>query len=510
MRGIHILLLMLSIGLLGACVNDDLPIPENNLPPPTLEYFAFLKENNPQLTEDVIVPIENDSVITTFIPYTKTDSLVATFSGNFITADIGGVIQESGKTVNNFSFPIKYIIHGENSQQKTYYVMIKGHHGLPIISIETENQTSINSKTEYVKGKIAVYNCEDSLTENCSIRGRGNASWTVPQKKSYKIKLDNKRAPFGFSSQKDWVLLAEPFDKTLLRCTYMFEVSKAAKMPFTCNYKHVELYLNGDFRGTYLFTDHIEKKKDRVQIDKDGFFIEHDGYYKNEPLFFRTDSFGYAYTFKYPSANDGDIVENDDNFLFISNYMNRVEKSILKTGEDNLSDLIDYESFAKWYVVQELLDNLDPNLFFTMRNESSKLEMGPIWDADWSLGYASEEPDGSWKKRPYEPQPDEVAWRKKYYVYLLQDPLFVNEVLHVWETIKPRISDIKEKVSQEKELIKYSQEANFKKWPNFGKYIGPQLVAFDSWEEEVEYVSWFFAERATWMDNYITDLTNTQ
>lgn len=41
---------------------------------------------------------------------------------------------------------------------------------------------------------------------------------------------------------------------------------------------YVELYLNDEYKGIYLLTDHIEEGKNRVSIKKDGFIIEDDTY----------------------------------------------------------------------------------------------------------------------------------------------------------------------------------------------------------------------------------------
>ena len=48
------------------------------------------------------------------------------------------------------------------------------------------------------------------------IRGRGNSSWEYP-KKPYKIKFDSRTSLLGMAKAKDYVLLAEYNDKSLIR-----------------------------------------------------------------------------------------------------------------------------------------------------------------------------------------------------------------------------------------------------------------------------------------------------
>lgn len=52
--------------------------------------FCFLKKYNPKLVEDVIIELGNDSISECFIHNLPTDSLVATFSGNYEKVTMGG------------------------------------------------------------------------------------------------------------------------------------------------------------------------------------------------------------------------------------------------------------------------------------------------------------------------------------------------------------------------------------------------------------------------------------
>ena len=117
----------------------------------------------------------------------------------------------------------------------------------------------------------------------------------------------------------------------------------------------------------------MEKAKNRVKVEEDGYFIEDDSYYHEEPLFF-TSSLGYNYTFKYPNSEKGKIIENDDNFNFIKDGINDIEKALQLIPEDceTYKNLIDIESFAKWYVVAEVTGNWEPNLFYPQIRKQSQ------------------------------------------------------------------------------------------------------------------------------------------
>ena len=97
--------------------------------------------------------------------------------------------------------------------------------------------------------------------------------------------------PMGMALNKDWVLLADYCDKSLMRSIWMFEASKAVGMNYTPDYRHVDLYLNNEYQGTYLMTELIEEGSKKVNVEDDGFIIECDGHYLEEPCYFITEPF---------------------------------------------------------------------------------------------------------------------------------------------------------------------------------------------------------------------------
>lgn len=419
----------------------------------------------------------------------------------------GGAKIESGKNIINFENAVKMTLYNRNVPINHYF-RLRGYNGIPRILVQTEDMNQIDSKKEYLMASIKIINAPewDVLDTVCKIRGRGNSSWKYTAKKSYKVKFLNKKTPFGFAANKDWVLLGNYWDKTLLRWPFMFELSKALDVPYTVNYKQVELFLNGEFVGTYLFTDHIERGKTRVNTEKDGYLIELDGYYKEEPLWFTTDSCNMPFSFKYPDPSDDEIKIGDENYNYIVKYMNEFEKALLNIEQsDKINEYIDMASFAKWYIHEELLGNIDTNQFYYMKNKKSKLEAGPFWDADWSIGAAASI-EGVWVKPYYWPPSDEIIWNKHYYYYLLQSPLFRKAVKSEWQLLKPKIRSVRSTIEEEMIRIQYAQKANFERWPILDIYLGPQLTAFGTWEEEVDYMFQFFDERVIWFDKYVSNM----
>lgn len=376
---------------------------------------------------------------------------------------------------------------------------------VPRIDIKTGG-VEITSTDEYVETSVIISNCTDNyrLEARGKIRGRGHSSWEL-DKKPYKLKFDDKQSPFGFPANRDWALLAEVYDRSMLRTAYMCELSKAAGMAFPLHYQHVDLYLNNKYIGMYLLIDHVEKAKQRVNIEDDGFIMKFDAYFNESPVFLHTHHFWRPYTFKYPDADKGNIVEDDENFDFISSFMNDMEEALMEL-DDNPESIeylkyINIHSFAKWYLVAELTGVVNCNQYFVLPSKSATLETYPFWDMEWSMGL--------WPSAEWGEETDDLEtvyrWRyDDYFEYLFKSKLFIDTVKQEWFAMKSNIPTVREKIRSLNSSIAYSQEENLEEWED---YLTWKLnVVFDTWQEEVNYVNGFFERRLLWLNQQISQL----
>lgn len=376
--------------------------------------------------------------------------------------------------------------------------------GVPTIRITTDNLVPVETKTDYLKANYLVDGTQ--FNKRCKIRGRGNSTWLLP-KKPYKLKFDEKVSLFGFPENKDYILLAEYYDSSMLRTAYMFETSQSVGLEYTPKYQYVDLVLNDEYMGLYILTETVEKAKHRIDISKDGYIIEKDNNYYNEPLYFTTDDLSMNYTFKYPDADDGDIIEGDENFEWIRNFMKGLEESMIAIENNPLSEeymrYINIVSFAKWYIAAEVTATDDPNLFYVLPSKGEKLKMMPMWDAGWSMGLW---PTGAWGTPPTEKMYDREIWRttypnKTYFRFLFNSPKFVEAVKKEWSQFKLRAPLLKEKMESIVKNIEEAQKTNSNKWGRIKIHI-----AHDTWEEDVLFLNEFLDNRIKWMDSQISKL----
>ena len=378
---------------------------------------------------------------------------------------------------------------------------------IPSMYIETENHAEIASKEEYLGAKLKIDD-GGSISDNisCEIKGRGNYTWKAYPKKPYKIKFKEKIGLFGFPNNKKWVLLGDFCDCSLLRTAYMSELSRAIGLEWTFNYQHVNLYINGNYAGIYILIDHLEKSKNRINVENDGYILENDIYYYEEPLYFTSKTYSYNYTFKYPeTSGDKAIKEGDESWNYIVDLINKVELAI-KTNDSNLPELIDYESFAKWFILMELSLNVEPNIYYVIERGGGKIKMYPAWDAEWSLGLAYKTTwDGfDWMSFNTTVPYDVEFWpNNRYFKDLIRDIRFREKIVEQWDKVKSAISMVDDNITQVRNNLEGSIDANFEKWKILGIELSVCSYAFPTWEKYCNETKSYLAKRIEWFNDHV-------
>lgn len=282
----------------------------------------------------------------------------------------------------------------------------------------------------------------------------------------------------------------------------MAEISKIVGLPYTINYTFADVFINGDYQGTYYVTDQVEKGKERVNISDDGFLIEDDKYYKDESIYFTTDKKQINYTFKYPKK----LKASDESYLWIQSFMNNVEEALYSGDETSYLDFIDIDTFARWFIIEELLGNYDSNVYYVLGDRNQKLQMYPVWDAEWSLGLAYLK-DGAWQAPEIGSPVDVEIWSNRlYFSELFKKPGFINSLKSNWKEVAGKLSDIPQRLDEIASTISLSQKDNFDKWQTMGKFVRVEVVVHDTWEEELEYLKTFYNQRLSYLNTYINNL----
>ncbi len=166
-----LILFILSLWFVSCDNDENTPLvntEQAESPSPIVKYFNFLSKNNPnQLISNIETKIIGDSIIECNIPHIVEDKmLIPTFEVENGTLEIDGKEIISDETVLNCTTPLKIKV---TNATKTYIytLKVKSFTGLPVVYINTENSTPINSKDNYVKGTIRI-------VEDIETRGAGD------------------------------------------------------------------------------------------------------------------------------------------------------------------------------------------------------------------------------------------------------------------------------------------------------------------------------------------------
>jgi hypothetical protein len=464
---------------------------------PCLLSFAFNASDNPlSLLYDVACEI-NDSVICALAPYVMADKrLTPVFSFEGSSVQIGNQAQESGVTRVDFSSPVVYTVSDASGKTRKYTVKVYAFNGLPIVHIDTRKQP-VNSTEDYVDATVSVTNTlnGNDYEGTMRIRGRGNSTWTFFPKKPYRIKLDEKAAMLGMPPDKDWVLLANYSDKSLLRTAAGFELSRLTGMPWTPRMQYVDVFFNGKYEGQYLFGEHVKAAPDRIRVDDDGFVGEMDpNFYEQEPFYAFSASYKNPYTFKEP---DPATEENTAYFMGLINNFEAALKRRDFSAATGYRNYIDVESFAQWYIISQFISSIDPNRYYFVENSTDgRLRRSPVWDLDCSFGYAYPHWAVASVVGPEYEVPD-----YEYYSEMLEDSYFRQTVKKYWTKMKTDdLPLLYLFINETAQQIRLSALANYERWDD--TYAGTIIKepVLQQWENEVQELKIFLSRRTAWMD----------
>lgn len=352
---------------------------------------------------------------------------------------------------------------------------------LPVMYINTTNGTPITSKETYVKGTyyldpmgkegVEAFGSKDAPLP-LQIRGRGNYTWTGFDKKPYRLKLDAKAGLLGFKKNKHFGLLAHADDnKGFLRNPVGFKLSELIGLAWTPGQQPVEVVLNGDYIGLYFLTELIRVDKDRVNIVEQpdnitnpdsitgGWLVEIDNY-RDDPNVIITEYGREEIVFTYKTPEELSAAQEN----FLRSQMTAINTAIYTSDKSSTEweQYIDIESLAKFYIVQEIMDNYESfhgscYLYRDMGQEN-KWHFGPVWDFGSSFNR---------DKKRYLYEGD--VWHNTWIPELCRFPRFMERVKAIWqEFYSTKFPEIYTFIDQYAAYITPATVTDRERWPKYG------------------------------------------
>lgn len=271
---------------------------------------------------------------------------------------------------------------------------------VPRIDISIDGGEIVSSKDYYLEADIRFqgrgvwddYDFEDRV----KIKGRGNSSWSTPSsyynpKNPYRLKFDESVKPFGMKKGKNWNLIAQKQTGSLLTNPVAHKIARMVGMQTANDAIPVDLYMNGEYRGSYYFTQKVGLANNNVDYDDE-----------SQAALFELDSYGEDGQFKSSKYNlpvNIKSPEFGEDETLLDYYGTREEFNRFETAVYNNSHyerFVDIDMLVRYMLINDLVLNTElghPKSSFlsreNMNHMASRYVFGPAWDFDWAYGYES-------------------------------------------------------------------------------------------------------------------------
>lgn len=329
-------------------------------------------------------------------------------------------------------------------------------------------------------GSIQVYDGNGRLWFSGgleSIRGRGNATW-LWEKKPYSLTLGQPADLLGMGEAEEWILLANAPDTSHLRNKAAYDLAAEVGLSYSPECRWVDLYLNGEYAGLYLLTERNEIHPQRVAVGDENFLV-------SVELEERLQKQNYPYI-KTERGTVLRIHQSDLSHSSICKIWESMENAVFaEDGKDPVTgkawtELIDLESWAKKYLLEEILGNYDAGAvsqYFYYDKDSGRIQAGPVWDMDTSMGGGD-----YWIGRPNEILAGrEHLWTAEdspLYYALMQKEEFRERVMELFRNVyKPAVNRLcNEKLDEYTMQIAASAQMNQERWPDISAEPNPEEI----------------------------------
>ena len=352
------------------------------------------------------------------------------------------------------------------------------------------------------------------------IKGRGNSSWRAKTKKPYKLKLDKKADVLGLGRNKHWVLLANAYDRTLIKDRVTAWLGDDIGMEFTPRGVPVDIIMRNTegtyekYLGSYYLSEQVRVGENRIEIDEleegdtdtalisGGYLVQNAGQTDtSSPNYFKTDHdvIWANHTPNFDPDDDGYV--NDVQKEYIRGYMQDLEDALYSgdfegTEGTSYRDMMDLKSAAQYWLVMQASMNADAYVTgstYVYKKRDDILYWGPLWDFDYAWyyddNYTGFEVNHNWIK---------------VMLYDKEQGGFVPEIKACWPEVKASLLRIAEDggvIDQYYEETKLSQQMDLEYYP-----LDPEET-FDPDTAKEVYKAWII-KRVTWMDEHMDDLDN--
>ena len=377
-----------------------------------------------------------------------------------------------------------------------------------------------------------------------AIRYRGSSSFNASDKKPYSFRpldkpleeggVKKKVNILGMGKDNNWALLAPYADKSMMRDLLAFEVSRPW-MEYTPEGRYCEMFLDGVYYGVYILTEVVSKGKHRIDIpdpgesgdDITGGYIMEvnrtDGEVTYESKYHPVSNTGTRYmnqyiNFQYKSPDYEDLTE--DQVDYITGRIDQMESSLWNYYPGKAAiyeEYLDVTNFIDYQIAMELGHNVDAyrlsGKFFKRRDSVDARFKMVVWDMN--LAYGNADYYNGWRT-------DTWMYQNNNTMNAEGDPQLIPFWWYKLNTNSDYTSALKARWAQYRRSnlrddaimatvdslagVLTSQGAehrNSQAWPRWGQYVWPNYYIAYDFQDEVNYLKQWLADRIAWMDEQL-------
>ena len=412
---------------------------------------------------------------------------------------------------------------------------------LPIVIVNTSggnipNEPKVRAQLGIIYNGVGVRNNINGTRNHYNglvgIEVRGQSSQTFPMK-SYDLELcntDSSENPvylFGLPKESDYVLYAPYTDKTLMRnfLAYTF-IREMGRWGARCRY--VELVVDNDYKGLYVFMEKIKRDSSRVNIAKLGrnensgdaltggyiFSIDKgaNGWFSSVRPLGSNQNQTIQFNYVYPSIDSITLAQRN----YLKSYVDSFEQTLGSVAyqhpENGWRRYADEASFIDYLIVNELAKNIDgyrlsTYLYKNKQSRGGKLYAGPVWDYDlafYNANYCRSSDTTGWAWQFNSVCPGDYWQVPFWWQQFFTDTTFQANFRCRWKQLREtslsdaRIGVLIDSIAT---LTEEARMRHFVRWPILGQYVWPNVQPVPiSYTGEIQQLRNWFTKRIAWID----------